>query len=146
MDFKKQLIHSGNRIICITMLIVAILISSLATKLQPAIAGMQTSPYAKLETEFAPIQFLFNQEEPSFQVPAEKDILDRINSSNQQAGAKIIIDYVPAGKKNKAGDLCTNWPAGSQAAFNYAASLWGAELSLPVPIKINACWASLDPG
>ena len=31
-------------------------------------------------------------------------------------------------------------------AFTYAANLWGSLLNSSVPIKINACWASLPAG
>jgi uncharacterized repeat protein (TIGR01451 family) len=60
--------------------------------------------------------------------------------------ATFIINYVPAGTQNELGDDCLSWPAGSQAAFQYAADLWGALLSSSVPIKIDACWASLGEG
>lgn len=60
--------------------------------------------------------------------------------------ATFTINYIPAGTQNELGDDCLSWPAGSQAAFQYAADLWGALLSSSVPIKIDACWASLDEG
>lgn len=58
----------------------------------------------------------------------------------------FVINYVPAGTQNALGDDCLSWPAGSQAAFTYAANLWGALLNSSVPIKIDACWASLGEG
>ena len=60
--------------------------------------------------------------------------------------ATFIINYIPAGTQNALGDNCLNWPAGSQAAFQYAANLWGQWLNSTVPIKIDACWASLGEG
>ncbi len=60
--------------------------------------------------------------------------------------ATFIINYIPAGTQNALGDNCLTWPAGSQAAFQYAANLWGQWLNSTVPIKIDACWASLGEG
>jgi len=60
--------------------------------------------------------------------------------------ATFTINYIPAGTQNALGDDCLSWPAGSQAAFTYAANLWGALLNSSVPIKIDACWASLGAG
>jgi len=59
--------------------------------------------------------------------------------------ATITINYIAPGTQNTLGDTCLAWPTGSQAAFNYAASIWGSLLNSSVPIKINACWASLEP-
>ena len=59
--------------------------------------------------------------------------------------ATITINYIAPGTQNALGDTCLAWPTGSQAAFNYAASIWGSLLNSSVPIKINACWASLEP-
>jgi len=60
--------------------------------------------------------------------------------------ATFNINYIPAGIQNAFGDYCLSWPDGSQAAFQYAANLWGALLNSSVPIKIDACWTSLDEG
>jgi hypothetical protein len=60
--------------------------------------------------------------------------------------ATFIINYIPAGTQNALGDTCLSWPAGSQAAFEYATNLWGTLLNSSVPIKIDACWASLGEG
>ena len=60
--------------------------------------------------------------------------------------ATITINYITPGTQNALGDTCLAWPTGSQAAFNYAASIWGSLLNSSVPIKINACWANLGPG
>jgi len=60
--------------------------------------------------------------------------------------ATFIINYIPAGTQNELGDDCLSWPAGSQAAFQYAVDLWGALLSSSLPIEIDACWASLGEG
>jgi len=60
--------------------------------------------------------------------------------------ATITVNYLAPGTTNALGDTCYAWPAGSQSAFNYAASIWGSLLNSSVPIKIDACWASLDPG
>jgi len=43
------------------------------------------------------------------------------------------------------GDSCTTWPAQAQTAFLYAASIWGALLYSPVPVTIDACWATNLP-
>jgi hypothetical protein len=74
-------------------------------------------------------------------------IVPRVSPGLYRAqSATFIINYIPAGTQNALGDSCLNWPAGSQAAFQYAANLWGTLLNSTVPIKIDACWASLGEG
>jgi uncharacterized repeat protein (TIGR01451 family) len=60
--------------------------------------------------------------------------------------ATITINYIAPGTQNALGDNCLAWPAGSQAAFNYAASIWESLIDSSVPIEINACWANLGYG
>jgi len=58
----------------------------------------------------------------------------------------ITVEYVPAGQTNSFGDLCMDWPVGSQAAFNHAVSIWQGYLVSSVPIVIEACWTTLGAG
>jgi len=61
----------------------------------------------------------------------------------QGTTAVLTINYLPPGVYD--GDACTTWPANAQTAFAYAANLWGSLLSSPVPIVIDACWATNLP-
>ncbi|HET7546250.1 MAG TPA: hypothetical protein VFJ86_00700, partial [Usitatibacter sp.] len=40
-------------------------------------------------------------------------------------------------------EFCAPAPAGATAAFTYAANIWASQLQSPVPIHIDACFASL---
>ena len=60
--------------------------------------------------------------------------------------AAVSVIYLPGGTYNVAGTYCYDWPTDAKTAFNYAASIWASQLNSSVPIKINACWAELDPG
>lgn len=61
----------------------------------------------------------------------------------QAATAVFTINYLTPGSYY--GDSCTTWPADAKTAFTYAANLWGSLLSSPVPIVIDACWATNLP-
>jgi hypothetical protein len=41
---------------------------------------------------------------------------------------------------------CPAPPAGATAALDYAAGIWAALISSPVPIRVSACWSSTLPG
>ncbi len=56
----------------------------------------------------------------------------------------ITIHYLGAGS-GQFGDTCAIWPAEAQAAFSYAAGIWQSKLISPVPIVIDACWATNLP-
>lgn len=43
------------------------------------------------------------------------------------------------------GDVCGSWSPQAQTAFAYAANIWGALLYSPVPVTIDACWATNLP-
>lgn len=58
----------------------------------------------------------------------------------------VTINYLSAGETNYFGDVCVGWPANAQAAFTYAANVWGTLINSSVPIVINAAWANLGSG
>ncbi|MCX8063501.1 MAG: hypothetical protein N3D16_13050, partial [Anaerolineales bacterium] len=58
----------------------------------------------------------------------------------QSTTAVFTINYLPPGTYGA--DNCTTWPNNAKAAFTYAANIWGSLLSSPVPIVIDACWAT----
>lgn len=60
--------------------------------------------------------------------------------------ATISVAYLPGGTYNVAGTYCYDWPNDAKIAFSYATSIWASLINSSVPIKINACWAELDPG
>lgn len=60
--------------------------------------------------------------------------------------ASFPIQYLNAGEVNYFGDVCIGWPAEAQAAFTYAANVWGTLINSAVPIKISACWANMGTG
>ncbi|RCK72372.1 MAG: serine protease [Anaerolineae bacterium] len=61
----------------------------------------------------------------------------------QATTATFTINYLSPGTYNS--DQCTTWPNDAKAAFTYAANIWGSLLSSPVPIVIDACWATNLP-
>ena len=81
-----------------------------------------------------------NEAMQGIQFPAETEPLSRA------AGATFNITYVSNGGTDNWGQPCVTFPENAKAAFNYAAAIWAAKISSPVPITIRACWASLaDP-
>ena len=58
--------------------------------------------------------------------------------------ATFTINYLNAGEVNYFGDTGITWRADAQAAFTYAANIWGTLLNSTVPIKISACWANMN--
>lgn len=74
---------------------------------------------------------------PSRILPPESSL------SPQGTTATFTINYLSPGTYD--GDNCTTWPDQAKAAFTYAANIWGSLLSSPVPIAIDACWATNLP-
>ncbi|GAB4477393.1 MAG: hypothetical protein Kow0088_16230 [Anaerolineales bacterium] len=60
--------------------------------------------------------------------------------SPQSPSATFQINYLSAGTYE--GDNCIAWPNDAKTAFTYAANIWASLLSSPVPIVIDACWAT----
>ncbi|MCS6906422.1 MAG: hypothetical protein RML93_00905 [Anaerolineales bacterium] len=62
----------------------------------------------------------------------------------QGAAATFTVNYLAAGLYY--GTRCASWPEQAKLAFDYAARIWGSLLSSPVPIVVDACWATnLEP-
>lgn len=71
-------------------------------------------------------------------------ILPSENSLNPQSTtATFTINYLSPGTYH--GDTCITWPEVAKTAFTHAANIWGSLLSSPVPIAIDACWATNLP-
>jgi hypothetical protein len=60
--------------------------------------------------------------------------------------ATFVIDYVPAGYTNALDDICMVFPAAAVAPFEAAAAIWAGLIQSAVPLRIEACWASLPAG
>jgi hypothetical protein len=67
----------------------------------------------------------------------------RANLALDSPGAVFVIDYMLAGEYDPWGKECEAFPDDGKTAFDYAASLWAANLHSTVPISIKACWADL---
>jgi hypothetical protein len=68
----------------------------------------------------------------------------RIPAPAQFAAARapamtVNVNYSPTPRW---GDVCGSWSPQAQTAFSYAASIWGALFYSPVPVTIDACWAT----
>ena len=77
-------------------------------------------------------------DDPSIRVPAPQQF-----RAKSAPTATFTINYLSAGTPDGSGTTCLAWNASAQAAFSYAASVWASMLNSTVPIRINACWASL---
>jgi hypothetical protein len=62
---------------------------------------------------------------------------------SESATATFSITYIPNGGADLWGEPCFTFPESAKAAFNAAASVWGAQVKSSVPITIEACWANL---
>jgi len=131
-------IHRSN--VIGTLLIVLIAFSLVA----PAVASGLATPLPQAPQSIKggpPIVFYASHGEHPFRVAPPRDFSElRVQS------ATITVNYIAAGNSNALGDTCLVWPTGAQAAFSYAASIWGTLLNSTVPIRINACWANLGYG
>jgi uncharacterized repeat protein (TIGR01451 family) len=87
-----------------------------------------------------PIIYLADKESVSFHVPPR-----RAPGGLRPQTAAIIVNYLSSstmfGSPNTV--TCTPWPSDARTAFDYAATLWGAELNSTVAIVIDACWGTM---
>lgn len=72
--------------------------------------------------------------------PADQRQLAVTNAST----TTVQINYIAAGKTDAWGQTCTTFPSNAKAAFNLAGKIWGQKVRSAVPIKIDACWATLS--
>jgi hypothetical protein len=77
-------------------------------------------------------------DDPSIRVPAPP-----LLSAAGAATAAFSINYLAAGTLDYLGATCFEWDPAAQAAFSYAAEIWAGMITSGVPIRIDACWASL---
>ena len=61
--------------------------------------------------------------------------LRKQSTLDQAGGANIVVNYLGAG-----------WTAEARAAFEYAANIWEALITSPVPIVVDAEFSALGPG
>ncbi|MBN2004541.1 MAG: DNRLRE domain-containing protein [Anaerolineae bacterium] len=54
--------------------------------------------------------------------------------------ADLRISFLGVGQQDRSGNDCIAWPAGSQAAFEYAVGIWETLINSSVPIEVVACW------
>jgi hypothetical protein len=66
------------------------------------------------------------------------------NLSLTKSNANFIIDYVDAGSRDEWNNLCQLFPDQAKIALDYSSSIWSSIINSRVPIKIRACWTSLD--
>ncbi|MBN1888840.1 MAG: DNRLRE domain-containing protein [Thermoflexales bacterium] len=60
--------------------------------------------------------------------------------------ATITVNYLAGGTKDVYDFSCNTWPVEPRQAFDYAVSIWASQINSSVPIVINACWTTLEPG
>jgi len=66
------------------------------------------------------------------------------NLSVLKSNTDFIIDYVDAGSRDEWNNLCQLFPDQSKIALDYSSSIWSTIINTSVPIRIRACWTSLD--
>lgn len=130
-------IFARNKFIS-TLLVVLVLVSTatLGVGASPAVLSPQAP---ESMPGGPPVALRFDPTPSTFRVLPPKEFAQlRIQS------ATIQVNYLPAGAKDPFdGTTCETWPANAQAAFSYAAGIWESLLNSLVPIKIDACWASM---
>jgi hypothetical protein len=77
---------------------------------------------------------------PNLQPKSDSSILKR-SSTNY-----FVINYIPNGANDAYGERCYDFPQEAKAVFLEATRIWSEYITSPVPIEINACWASLEGG
>jgi hypothetical protein len=60
------------------------------------------------------------------------------------ATSSFLFTYLVAGAADPWGQVCTTFPENAKAALAAAAAIWSNTLQSSVPIRIEACWASLS--
>ena len=84
-------------------------------------------------------------------IPA-KISLDEVNTTGvagvnslsvASANATITVNFLTSGT-DATGQACGSFPASAKAVFTAAANIWGSIIQSSVPIKIDACWASMS--
>ncbi len=92
--------------------------------------------------DLAPVLVIVEDPSPDrevIQIPDTGEIMMRMLAS-----ASVSVEYVGAGQTDRRGNTCSAFPPDAQVAVNYAAALWEARVSSPVPIKIRACWLNIS--
>ena len=123
----------------LSILLFGFLVGVPVLKVEPVKASLNANIPASIPGQ--PIVYLAGHGTESFRVaaPAQDSAL------LLRTSAAISVNYLAAGATDGS-DTCYAWPAGSQAAFSYAASIWATLITSPVPIQIAACWAHLATG
>ncbi|MCW5592007.1 MAG: pre-peptidase C-terminal domain-containing protein [Burkholderiales bacterium] len=93
-----------------------------------------------------PIPLMAEPDASFLRVPPPPETVQAFQQGLMAVQATVTVNYLPAGSTNAFGDSCTAWTAPAQAAFTYAANLWGTKLQSSVPIVIEACFATLPAG
>ncbi len=123
--------------------------TSALAQITPALKGSVTVDFQVSAKELGgkTVRLIADPEINDFKVPVPAETLDRVMID--EASSSIQVIYLAAGETDPLGigDSCIAWPQDAKTAFEYACSVWEAQLTSSVPITIKACWAdNLDPG
>ncbi len=119
-----------------------------ASPIQAASAqdGAQPPAFYELNIDPQPVEVRLNPVNTNYKAapPAPRSVRSA-QSANMQA-ATFNIQYLANGQTNAFGDSCMTFPDQAKPPFEYAASIWAAQLNATIPTTIQACWATLGPG
>jgi hypothetical protein len=82
-----------------------------------------------------------------FKVPVPKEVMNKLMNGTQ--AATFQIDYLDTGDACPSGcsDTYIAWPQNAKDAFEYAYSIWGAQITSAVPVHIKVGWVdNLEEG
>src|SRR5262249_42112144 len=89
---------------------------------------------------------VYNPEPSDFHVAAPPEMSLQTKGLSA-AQATFQVNFLPGGSTSSFGDHCGTWTPAAQAAFQFAANVWGSQLQSSVPITVDACFADqLGPG
>lgn len=105
--------------------------------------GAPGEPPAQPLNTWRPITVYHDPNPTTRHIPAPESF-NRMSRLGVQT-ATIHVTYLGAGQKDRSGAPCLAWPAGSQAAFEYAVDIWETTINSTVPIEVVACWSDALP-
>jgi hypothetical protein len=93
----------------------------------------------QMTQELAPaIMIALPWDDPTIRIPPPQ----QFRAGRAPKTATFSINYLSAGTIQSS-YTCQTWSTAARAAFDYAASIWAAQITSAVPIRINACWADM---
>ncbi len=118
--------------------LVALVVLGMGWGLNPSPPTSVAAPATQAALPRRPVQVLADSNVDTVRIPAPA-----FSSTTRAPMMAVNVNFSPTPRW---GDVCTSWSPQAQSAFAYAASIWAALLYSPVPVTIDACWATNLPG